>query len=123
MADASIELTADPAPGPGARFGRGVAQNGGVLVFIDLWQAFGWFGADHWTGDEAAKRWPAIYAAALVVVLAGHNAFNWWTRERTRNLDTVTVTATPAQPERPERDPDFADVSDVSAEPPARRRR
>lgn len=102
----TLEVRADPTPTAGQRVARTAGQSGGVVVFIELWQAFGWFGADHWTADQAAQRWPAIFAAALLVVAAVHNGVNWWRTDR-------------LQPARP---PQAVTVSAVE-EAPAKRRR
>jgi hypothetical protein len=74
--------SATPAPTPGQRISRGVGQAGGGLVFIELWQAFGWFGADSWTQDQAMQRWPAVTATAIVVIGALHNLGNWLAERR-----------------------------------------
>ena len=73
------ELPAEsmPTPGPGARFTRGAAQGGTALAFVNLWNAFGWLGADTWTKEEAALRWPAITAVVTMVVVGGQNLFNY----------------------------------------------
>lgn len=91
MADAQridpeyVELVASelkPArPGPGARVTRTAGQVGGATVLIDMWFAFGWLGADRWTPDQAAARWPAITAAVVFAVAVGQNLAGWW-RER-----------------------------------------
>lgn len=93
MPDTTLELQANPAPGPGARWGRAAGQTGGVFAFVDLWQAFGWFGSDTWTADEAARRWPAIFGAAVIVTAGVHNLVNWWRTERSRPVHSVEVTA------------------------------
>lgn len=72
----------EPAPGPGSRITRTAGQAGGVLAFIDLWHAFGWAGADHWTAAQAGTRWPALGAVAIVAVSAAHNGLNWWMTNR-----------------------------------------
>lgn len=90
----SVLVTADPAPGPGARVSRTSGQVGGALVFVELWQAFGWFGADTWTAEQAAQRWPAITGVIYFLISVGHNVWNWWTtRERTTVPNAVTVQA------------------------------
>lgn len=93
--DTGVVLTAvaNPAPGPAARVGRTAGQGGGVVIFINLWQAFGWVGADTWTAEQAAQRWPAITAAAIAVVSIAQNAWNWWRSERISTTESVTVTA------------------------------
>lgn len=68
-------------PGPGARVTRTAGQGGIVLTIVQLWQAFSWFGADRWTGVEAAQRWPAITAALVLAVATAQNLAGWW-RER-----------------------------------------
>lgn len=106
---ATLELAADPAPGPGTRVARTGGQVGGVIVIIDLWQAFGWFGADTWTAEQAAARWPAISATLYFAVAVAHNLYNWWRTERIRPLESVTVSgsgdvlgsAPPSQPKPP----------------------
>lgn len=89
---ALVEIAPNPAPGPGARFGRSAGQVGGVVVFTELWVAFGWWHADRWTAEQAR----AAQAAAIVVAAAVHNAWNWWRTERTRPVQSVEVTAIPA---------------------------
>lgn len=77
-----IELVSAPArPGPGARVTRTAGQGGVVLTVVQLWQSFGWLGADRWTGVEAAQRWPAITAALVLAVATAQNLAGWW-RER-----------------------------------------
>lgn len=86
------------APGPGARFSRSAGQGGGALVVIELWQAFGWLGAGGWTAEQSAQRWPALTAALTLVLVAGHNAWNWW-RSRPNEIaveGTVDLDALPA---------------------------
>lgn len=85
-------LTSDPMPGPGARTARGAGQLGGVTVFINLWQAFDWFGADRWTAAQASERWPAIFAVTTFSVVAAHNAVNWWSARRADRAVQVTAT-------------------------------
>lgn len=94
-ADAGVVLSAvaNPAPGPAARFGRTAGQGGGVVIFLNLWQAFGWLGADTWTAEQAAARWPAITAAGIAVVSGAQNLWNWWRAERVRATESITVTA------------------------------
>lgn len=80
MADAQRTATpAPPRPGPAARVSRTAGQGGAVLTILQLWQAFGWFGASTWTSQEAAMRWPAITAALVLAVAAVQNLVNWWT--------------------------------------------
>lgn len=73
-----VLVTPDPAPGPGARVSRTSGQVGGALVLVELWQAFGWFGADTWTAEQAAQRWPAIIGTLYFLISVGHNVWNWW---------------------------------------------
>lgn len=80
--DPIVTVTPSPDPGPGGRTSRGAGQVGSALVFIELWKAFGWLGADRWNADEAAARWPAITGTAIFLIVAAHNIVNWWT---TRN--------------------------------------
>lgn len=75
-------LRSDPVPGPGARVSRTAGQLGGATVFIELWQAFGWFGADTWTADQSAQRWPALTASIVFGVSIVHNVVNWWVSRR-----------------------------------------
>lgn len=70
-------LQHDPVPGPGSRVSRTAGQLGGATVLVELWQAFGWFGADHWTADQSAQRWPAITAAVVFGISVAHNVTNW----------------------------------------------
>ena len=70
------------APSAGQRVQRTAGQAGVVLVAVQLWQAFEWFGAAHWTAEEAALRWPAITAAGYVAVAGAQNLVNWWKTER-----------------------------------------
>lgn len=63
--------------GPGTRFTRTAGQGGGTLVLVELWQAFGWFGADHWTAAQSSERWPSVTAAVLLIVSAVHNTWNY----------------------------------------------
>lgn len=93
-----LSAVANPAPGPAARFGRSVGQGGGVVIFINLWQAFGWIGADSWTAEQAAMRWPAITAAGYGLVSGVQNLWNWWRSERIRSAESITVTAEPSPP-------------------------
>lgn len=85
-------------PTAGQRMQRTTGQAGSVLVVIQLWQAFGWLGADAWTAEQAGLRWPALTAAGYVAVAGVQNAINWWRNERTVVSDpsSVTVTAEPA---------------------------
>lgn len=71
-------VSAEPAPGPGSRVARTIAQGGGVVVWIDLWHSFGWLGAADWNAEQAAQRWPAITAAGIALVSIVHNITNWW---------------------------------------------
>jgi hypothetical protein len=66
-----------PTPGPGTRVSRSAGHAGGALVLIELWRAFGWAGADHWSVEQAAQRWPAITATAAFGIAAVHNVVNW----------------------------------------------
>jgi hypothetical protein len=78
--DPAIALTdaiGEPSPGPAARAARGAGQAGGALVLIQLWQAFGWFGAEDWTAEEAGVRWPAVTAALILAVTVLHNLWNY----------------------------------------------
>lgn len=93
MAAATLEVTANPAPGPGGRIGRTAGQGGTVVILIQLWQAFDWFGADTWTAEQAGVRWPALTAAGILLASAIQNAWNWWRSERSRPLESVEVTA------------------------------
>jgi hypothetical protein len=93
-----LSAVANPAPGPAARVGRTAGQGGGVVIFINLWQAFGWMGADTWTAEQAAQRWPAITAAAIGLVSIAQNAWNWWRSERIRTTESITVTAEQTPP-------------------------
>lgn len=91
-----VSAVANPAPGPAARVGRTAGQGGGVVIFISLWRAFGWVGADTWTAVQAAERWPSITAALVFAVAGVQNAWNWWRSERIRAAESITVTAEPA---------------------------
>lgn len=95
MLTPTVTVTPDPAPGPGARVSRTSGQVGGALVLIELAQAFGWFGSDTWTADQAAQRWPAITGTMLFLIAVGHNVWNWWrARDTARALPgAVTVEA------------------------------
>lgn len=90
-----LTVEANPAPTAGERFQRSTGQAGGVLVVIQLWQAFGWFGADGWSAEAASLRWPAITAAGYVVVSGAQNLVNWWRSERLKVSppEAVTVAA------------------------------
>lgn len=68
---------ASPVVGPGARVTRSAGQGGAVLVAVQLWQSFGWAGADHWSAAQAAQRWPAVTAGLVLVVAAVQNVVNW----------------------------------------------
>ena len=65
-------------PTAGQRVSRTAGQGGGVLVLVQLWQAFGWLGASSWTAEQAAARWPAITAALVRAGAGAQTAFNWW---------------------------------------------
>lgn len=78
LAEAAVLVAPGPAPGPAARFSRTAGQGGGALVVVQLWQAFGWLGADGWSAEEAAARWPAVTAAVLLAVSGAQNLANWW---------------------------------------------
>jgi hypothetical protein len=78
MSDTSVVVTPDPAPGPGARVSRTSGQVGGALVLVELWQAFGWFGAGGWSAEQSAQRWPAITGTVLFLISVVHNVWNWW---------------------------------------------
>lgn len=92
----TIEVRADPAPTPAQRVSRTAGQSGGVVLLIELWQSFGWFGADHWTAEQSAQRWPAVTAVAIFIVAVAHNSVNWWRSERLAPpLQAVTVMAEP----------------------------
>lgn len=100
-----VQVTPDPAPGPGARVSRTTGQVGGVLVFVDLWQAFDWFGADSWTAEQAATRWPAITAVAYFLVSVAHNTWNWWnTRNRPAPIPNAVTVEAVDKPRRPKVD-------------------
>lgn len=61
------------APGPAGRIQRSAGQAGAVTILIELWVAFGWFGADHW--DEQQNRAVmavGILLAAIIQNVAGH---------------------------------------------------
>lgn len=74
------ELTStEVAPGPGGRVARTSGHVGGALVFVQLWESFGWFGAKDWTTDQAAS----VMAVAVFLIAAAHNATNWWLTQRT----------------------------------------
>lgn len=75
-------MTRKPDPGPAQRVARTAGQAGGALVLVQLWQAFGWFGADGWSEADAALRWPAITAATVWLVSSLHNLVGWWMRQR-----------------------------------------
>jgi hypothetical protein len=77
-------VSAEPAPGPAARVSRTAGQGGAALTLINLWQAFGWFGADGWTTEQAQLRWPALTAAIWLVITAVQNVAGWWRAERRR---------------------------------------
>lgn len=89
-------LQQGPTPGPGGRVSRSAGQLGGATVLVELWQAFGWFGASEWTAEEAAQRWPAITATLVFAVVVGHNVANWAVaiyRERARRRDLRELAA------------------------------
>lgn len=89
----TLTVEANPAPTAGQRFQRSTGQAGGFLVVIQLWQAFGWFGADSWSAEEAGLRWPAITAAGIVVVAGVQNLVNWWRSERLQVPPRQAITA------------------------------
>lgn len=59
-----------PAPGPSARIQRTAGQVGSVLVLLELWLAFGWFGSGGWTERQVL----AVTAFAVVAASAAQNA-------------------------------------------------
>lgn len=95
-----------PAPGPGLRVVRTAGQAGGAVVLIELWQAFGWFGAAGWTPDESAARWPAITASLLFVIAVVQNGVAAWQDSRAGRVEVAPVEAAPPSPEAPEPAPD-----------------
>lgn len=69
----SADLLAEPAPGPALRVQRTAGQVGGVLIILELWLAFGWFGADDWTERQVlAVTAAAIFLASAVQNVVGH---------------------------------------------------
>lgn len=104
MTEAVVEVSPQAAPTAGQRVARGAGHSGGVLIVIELWQAFEWFGADGWTADEAAARWPAVTAAAIFAVVVVHNIINWLKERQTRTVArAVTVEASTAEaPDEPD---------------------
>lgn len=124
---ALVELEANPAPGPGSRTSRTAGQVGGALVLLDLVVAFGWFGADTWTERQAMTA----TAAAVFLLAALQNGFNWWRNER-QQAEAVTVTAVDGdtrpterkggmQPPKPP-PPPVSQTEPPPAPPPSRRR-
>ena len=91
-------LTFVPSPTAGQRVQRTVGQAGSVLVFIQLWQAFGWSGANGWSAEEAALRWPALTAAGYVLVAGAQNLVNWWRTERVTVAEPSSITVTAEEP-------------------------
>lgn len=73
----TVGAAPDPTPGPGERTGRALGQGGAALAILDLARAFDWLGSDGWTAEQAAERWPALTAAAIVFVAGGHNLLNY----------------------------------------------
>lgn len=69
---------------------RSVGQGGTAVIFVQLWQAFGWFGASGWDVEDANARWPAITASLYVAIAAAQNLIGWWrsTRNPTPALPT-----------------------------------
>jgi len=57
---------------------RTAGQGGAVLVLVQLWQSFGLWGADHWTPDQSAQRWPAVTAGLVLAVATAQNLAGWW---------------------------------------------
>jgi len=99
MTDTSGLVTVETttAPGPAARIARGAGQLGGTDVILRLVTAFGWFGSDHWTGEQGS----AVALAAGFAVVIVHNAINWWSnRNRARPIESFTVTADPGPPQK-----------------------
>jgi hypothetical protein len=74
----TVQVTPEPAPTAGGRFGRSAGQMGGVVVLLDLWLAFGWLGADGWSERQVL----AVTAASYLVASGLHNLVNWWRTER-----------------------------------------
>lgn len=62
-----------PAPGPAARVQRTAGQVGGVVVLLELWFAFGWFGSEEWTERQVL----AVTAVAYVAASAAQNVAGW----------------------------------------------
>lgn len=89
---AELTVAVDPAPTPGQRIQRTAGQLGAVDILIRLVTAFGWFGAGHWTGEQATS----VALAGAFMAAAAHNGWTWWRNERTRVPQGVTVTAEPA---------------------------
>lgn len=89
MTAPTVEVTANPAPGPGSRVTRTAGQLGGAGVLFELWLAFGWFGADTWTERQVL----AVYATLVFAVATLQNLVGWWREERTATPHAVTVEA------------------------------
>ena len=95
LAAALADAVGAPAgPTPGQRVARGAGQAGGALVLVQLWQAFGWFGADGWTAEEAGVRWPAVTAAVILAVGVIHNVWNYLRPQAVDPATAAAVTAT-----------------------------
>lgn len=90
-------------PGPAQRISRTAGQGGGALILVQLWQAFDWFGADTWTAEESALRWPAITAAVTFLIAALQNGVNWW---RERSPEVIPVEAGLVLPDDLPHDPE-----------------
>lgn len=98
-----------PAPGPAARVQRTAGQLGAVSVLLQLWFAFGWFGADTWSPEQAAAVTAvAGLLAALVQNVAGHLK-----AKQQRQQEVAPIEAAP---------PSAAAVEADEAKPLARRR-
>lgn len=67
-----------PAPGPAGRVVRTAGQVGGVVVLVDLAQAFDWFGAASWTSDQQG----AVTAALAIAASAVQNLVGHWRARR-----------------------------------------
>lgn len=72
----SLTTGPDPAPSPAARVTRAAGHGGAGLILVDLWRAFGWFGADNWTAEQAQERWPVLTVTVVFVMAASHNLLN-----------------------------------------------
>lgn len=81
-----------PAPGPAARIQRTAGQVGAVAVLLQLWFAFGWFGAGHWTAEQSS----AVTAAAALGASAVQNLIG-----HVRQRATGTIEAAPVEPAPP----------------------